>query len=131
MSKLTDLKEWKNLIAHRNEFENFSILQAFEENPNRVAQLSMEGAGISLDISKNLITTTTINIITMIIITMIMIIMGMIMAKERIAMQVLECRLLSSMLSVLFDLHSRYDYECWSRHQCPCYLPGWQPWRIP
>ena len=57
-----------------------------------------------------------IAMITMITIITGMITMDMIMAKRRAnrVTPALECRLSSFTLLVQFDLHSRYDHECWS-----------------
>jgi len=46
---------WSELDAHFSELSDFSMRDAFKENPDRVARFSVSGAGLTLDYSRNLI----------------------------------------------------------------------------
>jgi len=60
-SKLKDSQGWLELQAHHQTMLDFSLNDAFAENPNRAAELSIEAAGLFLDYSKNLITKHTLS----------------------------------------------------------------------
>ncbi len=58
-SDVTRLPSWQALAAHREELGDFSLRQAFADNPQRFAQFSLDDCGLLLDYSKNLITEQT------------------------------------------------------------------------
>ncbi|MEX6500538.1 glucose-6-phosphate isomerase [Pseudomonas zhanjiangensis] len=56
---VTRLPGWQALAAHREQLSEFSLRQAFADNPQRFAQFSLDDCGLLLDYSKNLITCET------------------------------------------------------------------------
>jgi glucose-6-phosphate isomerase len=55
----TRLPAWQALSRHRAEMQDFSLRQAFAENPQRFSEFSMSSSSLFLDYSKNLITSET------------------------------------------------------------------------
>ncbi|MDP3847258.1 MAG: glucose-6-phosphate isomerase [Pseudomonas sp.] len=55
----TLLPAWQALSQHRETMQNFSLRQAFAENPQRFSDFSMSSSSLFLDYSKNLITSET------------------------------------------------------------------------
>ncbi len=60
MSTVTDTKAWQKLRAHHEEIKAAHLRQLFADDPNRAAKFSVQGAGLSLDYSKNRVTRETI-----------------------------------------------------------------------
>ncbi|UTW06000.1 glucose-6-phosphate isomerase [Pseudomonas benzenivorans] len=56
---VTQLPAWQGLAAHRECFAEFSMRDAFAEQPQRFAEFSLNDCGLFLDYSKNLITRET------------------------------------------------------------------------
>ncbi|HLA31856.1 MAG TPA: glucose-6-phosphate isomerase [Pseudomonas sp.] len=56
---VTQLASWQALVAHRDQLDDFSLRQAFAEDPQRFAKFSLNDCGLFLDYSKNLIDTRT------------------------------------------------------------------------
>ncbi|WP_372876015.1 glucose-6-phosphate isomerase [Pseudomonas sp.] len=56
-SDVTRLASWQALAAHREQLDDFSLRQAFAEDPQRFAKFSLNDCGLFLDYSKNLIDT--------------------------------------------------------------------------
>ena len=56
---VTRLASWQALAAHREQLGDFSLRQAFAEDPQRFAKFSLNDCGLFLDYSKNLIDTRT------------------------------------------------------------------------
>ncbi|TDV61913.1 glucose-6-phosphate isomerase [Pseudomonas sp. LP_7_YM] len=56
---VTTLPAWQALEAHRKAMQNFSMRDAFNEDPQRFNEFTLSSAGLFLDYSKNLITTET------------------------------------------------------------------------
>ncbi|MBX9756021.1 MAG: glucose-6-phosphate isomerase [Pseudomonadaceae bacterium] len=55
----TLLPAWQALSQHREAMQDFSLRQAFAENPQRFSDFSMSSSSLFLDYSKNLITSET------------------------------------------------------------------------
>jgi len=53
---LTSRPEWQLLEAHRRQLQSIPMKQLFAEDPDRATRYFIEGAGLSLDFSKNRIT---------------------------------------------------------------------------
>ena len=60
---VTRLPAWQQLSEHRQAMQDFSLRQAFAEDPGRFASFSMDSCGLFLDYSKNLITPQTIELL--------------------------------------------------------------------
>ncbi len=60
MHAVTDTKAWQKLRAHHEEIKDAHLRQLFADDPHRAAKFSVQGAGISLDYSKNRVTRETI-----------------------------------------------------------------------
>ena len=60
---ITRLPAWQLLTEHRQAMQDFSLRQAFAQDPQRFASLSLDACGLFLDYSKNLITTQTIDLL--------------------------------------------------------------------
>ncbi len=60
MSALTDSEAWIALKNHHRQIENFSIPNAFKEDPNRYKKFSLSFNEILFDYSKNRITDETL-----------------------------------------------------------------------
>ncbi|MDX1370367.1 glucose-6-phosphate isomerase, partial [Pseudomonas sp.] len=58
-SDVTRLASWQALAAHREQLDDFSLRQAFAEDPQRFAKFSLNDCGLFLDYSKNLIDSRT------------------------------------------------------------------------
>jgi glucose-6-phosphate isomerase len=56
---VTRLASWQALAAHREGFAEFSMRDAFAEQPQRFDEFSLNDCGLFLDYSKNLINTQT------------------------------------------------------------------------
>jgi len=56
---VTTLPAWQALTDHRKAMQNFSMREAFNENPQRFNEFSLSSSGLFLDYSKNLITAET------------------------------------------------------------------------
>ncbi len=59
----TTTEAWKRLTAHFSELSNFSIKEAFQNNPKRKEDFSLNFSDLSLDYSKNRITKQTIDLL--------------------------------------------------------------------
>ena len=57
---ITLLPAWQQLAEHRQAMRDFSLRQAFAEDPKRFASFSMDSCGLFLDYSKNLVNEQTI-----------------------------------------------------------------------
>jgi glucose-6-phosphate isomerase len=60
MKRLTKLSAWKHLKKERKKLARVKIKDFFIEDKNRVEKFFLEGAGINLDFSKNLLTEKTL-----------------------------------------------------------------------
>ena len=60
---MTRLPSWTLLQQHRNAMQDFHMREAFEINPQRFTECSMETCGLFLDYSKNLITPETLKLL--------------------------------------------------------------------
>src|SRR5687767_14380447 len=60
---LSQLPEWQKLADHFEKIRGLSLRQAFASDPERAQRLSVEGAGLLLDYSKNLITSETLELL--------------------------------------------------------------------
>ncbi|MBW0148667.1 glucose-6-phosphate isomerase [Marinobacter arenosus] len=60
-NKLTSTPEWQALEQQRQHLLNTPMSQLFTEDPGRAKRYFIEGAGLSLDFSKNRITDDTLN----------------------------------------------------------------------
>lgn len=56
---VTQARSWQALTAHRKAMQNFSMREAFNQNPERFNEFSLSNSGLFLDYSKNLITDDT------------------------------------------------------------------------
>ncbi|WP_460046793.1 glucose-6-phosphate isomerase [Pseudomonas sp. S2_H01] len=56
---VTTLPAWQALTDHRKAMQNFSMREAFNEDPQRFSEFTLSSAGLFLDYSKNLITAET------------------------------------------------------------------------
>lgn len=63
MTPINQTSEWQALTSHYNELKTFSLRNAFQENPGRFSQLSLECGDFLLDYSKNLVTPDTIHLL--------------------------------------------------------------------
>jgi glucose-6-phosphate isomerase len=57
---LTELPAWKNLSVHADKVRRKTLRELFDEDPLRVRKMSVEGAGLYLDYSKNRTTEETL-----------------------------------------------------------------------
>src|SRR5712675_1300830 len=62
-SPLTTRPAWKNLKHHCETIRQLSLRKLFAEDASRGERLAMEGAGLYLDYSKNLITDETLKLL--------------------------------------------------------------------
>ncbi len=60
MSLISHTPEWKALEAHWKAFDGLRMRDLFEQDPERSQRYSLDGCGIHLDYSKNLITDETL-----------------------------------------------------------------------
>ncbi len=60
MPNLTQTPAWQALLAHHRQIKDAHLRQLFADDPSRGSRLTVEGAGIFLDYSKNRITDETI-----------------------------------------------------------------------
>jgi glucose-6-phosphate isomerase len=60
---LTQLAAWKKLITHFAEMKQTHLRQLFADDPDRAARFTVEGAGLFLDYSKQLITEETMQLL--------------------------------------------------------------------
>ncbi|HEX8542765.1 MAG TPA: glucose-6-phosphate isomerase [Pseudomonas sp.] len=58
-SDVTSLPAWQALNQHREAMQDFSMREAFNENPQRFSEFTLSSCGLFLDYSKNLITSET------------------------------------------------------------------------
>ena len=58
---LTSRPEWQQLENYRKQLQSISMKQLFAEDPERASRYFIEGAGLSLDFSKNRITDDTLD----------------------------------------------------------------------
>ncbi|EPJ78207.1 MULTISPECIES: glucose-6-phosphate isomerase [Pseudomonas] len=58
-SDVTSLPAWQALNQHREAMQDFSMREAFNENPQRFSEFTLSSCGLFLDYSKNLITNET------------------------------------------------------------------------
>jgi glucose-6-phosphate isomerase len=56
---VTSLPAWQALNEHRKAMQNFSMREAFNDNPQRFSEFTLSSSGLFLDYSKNLITAET------------------------------------------------------------------------
>ncbi|WP_296182138.1 glucose-6-phosphate isomerase [Pseudomonas sp. UBA1879] len=56
---VTTLPAWQALTDHRKAMQNFSMRDAFNEDPKRFDEFTLSSSGLFLDYSKNLITSET------------------------------------------------------------------------
>ena len=59
MSTVTDTPAWQKLRAHHGKIKDAHLRQLFTDDSNRAAEFSAEGAGLTLDYSKNRVTQET------------------------------------------------------------------------
>jgi glucose-6-phosphate isomerase len=62
-TSLTASTEWQALRAHWRALRGTTLRQLFDDNPDRGERLVVEGAGLYLDYSKNLVTTETLRLL--------------------------------------------------------------------
>jgi glucose-6-phosphate isomerase len=60
---LTESPSWKALLDHASSIKKKTLKQLFIENPQRSQEFYQEGAGLSLDFSKNRITSETLQLL--------------------------------------------------------------------
>ncbi|KPY61916.1 Glucose-6-phosphate isomerase, partial [Pseudomonas syringae pv. spinaceae] len=58
-SDVTAMPAWQALTKHRQAMQDFSMREAFTDDPKRFSQFTLSSAGLFLDYSKNLITAET------------------------------------------------------------------------
>lgn len=58
---------WQALATHRQKIERTSLVELFEQDPERVERYRLDAAGLTLDYSKNLITDETLNLFSRLI----------------------------------------------------------------
>lgn len=58
---LTSKPEWQALNERRDKLRSVSMRELFEQDPDRADRYFIEGAGLALDFSKNLVTDATLN----------------------------------------------------------------------
>ena len=63
MSTLTDSPEWQALVKHQASTSHQTISSLFAENLDRFSQFSLETEGLLLDFSKNLLDTTSLDLL--------------------------------------------------------------------
>src|SRR5690554_4201797 len=63
MPSRTHLPQWQTLVEHRNNLDSFSLLQAFDNNPQRAAQLSSQACNIFYDYSKQRLTKSSLDLL--------------------------------------------------------------------
>lgn len=56
MTNFTDLKQWEKVLAGCEAAKGQTLRQAFADDPDRAADMTVEAAGLTLDYSKNLVT---------------------------------------------------------------------------
>jgi len=56
---VSDLTSWQDLKQHRQDMQDFSMREAFNNDPQRFSQFTLSSCGIFLDYSKNLINIKT------------------------------------------------------------------------
>lgn len=56
MTNFTDLKQWEKVLAGYEAAKGLTLRQAFADDPDRAADMTVEAAGLTLDYSKNLVT---------------------------------------------------------------------------
>ncbi|QJP07724.1 glucose-6-phosphate isomerase [Pseudomonas multiresinivorans] len=59
----TKLASWQALAAHRQDLQNFTMREAFAEDPERFKRFSLSACGLFLDFSKNLIRQDTLDLL--------------------------------------------------------------------
>lgn len=63
MPSLTQTPAWKSLLSHHASLHNFDLREAFDQNPLRFEQFSLQFNDILFDYSKNLITEETLQLL--------------------------------------------------------------------
>lgn len=63
MVTLENSQAWKQLENHKDALSEFSLGQAFQEDPNRAQLFSIEAAGLFLDYSKQLVNSETLKLL--------------------------------------------------------------------
>jgi glucose-6-phosphate isomerase len=63
MTSLTESAEWQALSAHWESLRGTTLTQLFSDDPDRGDRLVVEGAGLYLDYSKNLVTAETLRLL--------------------------------------------------------------------
>ncbi len=61
-TKPTQTKHWEKLQEHKTNFEDFSLKNLFNENPDREKQFTLRLENLSFNFSKNRITETTLHL---------------------------------------------------------------------
>ena len=62
-TQLIDTPAWQALSAHHAKIKDAHLRQLFADDPGRAARFTVEGAGLSLDYSKNRITEETVGLL--------------------------------------------------------------------
>ncbi len=62
-TSLTALSSWQALVSHSGEIRQRSLRDLFSEDPSRAERMTVEGAGLILDYSKNLVTEKTLSLL--------------------------------------------------------------------
>jgi glucose-6-phosphate isomerase len=60
---VTELDEWKALRSHQLVLSKYHLRDLFTQDPQRSGKLRLEGCGLYLDYSKNLLTTVTVELL--------------------------------------------------------------------
>ncbi|MGN6788233.1 MAG: glucose-6-phosphate isomerase [Rhodanobacteraceae bacterium] len=63
MTSLTESAEWRALARHWRSLRGTTLKQLFDAEPERSKRLAVEGAGLYLDYSKNLVTDETLRLL--------------------------------------------------------------------
>lgn len=59
-SDITKTTQWHDLVAHHNEMIGTNLRALFKEDADRAKKFTFDGAGLHVDLSKNLITESTV-----------------------------------------------------------------------
>ena len=63
-TRVTDRPEWKALAQHKRSLENTHLRELFSQDNDRFSRFFVEGAGLSLDFSRNRMTEETLAMLT-------------------------------------------------------------------
>jgi glucose-6-phosphate isomerase len=61
---VTERRAWKALVAHHQKIRELHLRKLFADDPKRAEHMTIEGAGLTLDYSKNRITDETLKLLT-------------------------------------------------------------------